>query len=162
MNRRSLLLALAATGAAAPAFALETVALPLNQHGYRGAPQRGDSIPWEVLGATQTVREDIGADTFERPRFTPTVEAFDGKVIRVNGFMNPMEERQLQRRFFLMAYPLSCPYCLSVGAQYVIDVRAPRGVPFTYDALLIEGRMELLRQDPEGVFYRMQEARRIA
>ncbi|MBL8559799.1 MAG: hypothetical protein JNM47_13830 [Hyphomonadaceae bacterium] len=158
MNRRTALMGLCSACLVTPADALETVAMPLDTHGYRSAPRRGDSIPWNVLGATANRTEVIGADSFVRPVFTPTVLALDGQRIRVNGYMNPMEESQLQRHFYLMAYPLSCPYCLSVGAQFVIDTRAPRGVRFTYDAILVEGRMELLHRDPDGAFYRLHDA----
>ena len=103
MNRRTVLLGLCGACAATPAHALETIAMPLDEHGYRSAPTRGDSIPWAVLGATGSREEEVGADTFIRPRFTPAVLALDGRRVRVNGYMNPMEETQLQRHFYLMA-----------------------------------------------------------
>jgi uncharacterized protein len=73
--------------------------------------------------------------------------------------MMPLEESRTQRRFLLMAYPPSCPYCLDVGSQYFIEVLSPGGVPHSYDAFVIEGKFELIEKDENGLYYRLRNAK---
>jgi uncharacterized protein len=168
ISRRHLLAAAAlAPAAALPAMAIEAQpapgagsrAMPLDQHGYRSAQPVGDSVPWWVLGTTQSYEKTIDGLTWVLPRFSPEVRTYDGKVIRVNGYMMPLEESRTQRRFLLMAYPPSCPYCLDVGSQYFIEVLAPGGVPHSYDSMVIEGKFELIEKDENGLYYRLRGAK---
>ncbi len=127
--------------------------------GMPAAPTVGGAVPWEVLASTTSFEKTIDGFSWVLPAFPAAVKALDGKLVKVNGYMMPLEETPAQKRFLLMAYPSSCPYCLDLGAAYFIEVRAPKGVAFSYDAVLVEGRLELLEKDENGLFYRLSEAR---
>ncbi|MBU6408000.1 MAG: DUF3299 domain-containing protein [Alphaproteobacteria bacterium] len=135
--------------------------LPLDQHGWSAAPSVGDSIGWEVWGATREEERQVNGQLWTVPRFTSTVRRLDGRRVRVNGYMMEWDATPRQRRFLLLAYPTTCPFHLSVGPSFCIDVRSPEGVLYDPEAMLIEGTMNLLEQDPEMLFYRMTDARRI-
>jgi hypothetical protein len=135
--------------------------LPLDAHGWSAAPTVGDSIGWEILGATQETEAQVNGQLWIVPRFTRTVRALHGRRVRVNGFMLEWDPTPRQNRFLLLAYPTTCPFHLSVGPAFCIDCRSPGGVEYDSEAMLIEGDLALLDQDPEGVFYRMTNARRI-
>jgi len=164
LHRRALIGAL--IGAAAPVSAVAQerdvlAAMPLDQHGWSAAATPPDGVGWNVLGATRSEERTIDGFSMLLPVFTPRVRALAGRRVRVNGFMLPLEETPRQSRFLLMAYPTSCPFHLSVGAEFCIDVRAAAPVPVTYDAFQMEGVFTLLERDPEGLFYRMTDARMV-
>jgi hypothetical protein len=41
----------------------------------------------------------------------------------------------------------------------MVEVLASTPVRFTYEAIVLEGRFELLRDDPSGLLYRLHDAR---
>lgn len=43
----------------------------------------------------------------------------------------------------------------------MVEVVASTPIRFTYDALILEGRFELLRDDPSGLLYRLHDARTV-
>jgi hypothetical protein len=166
-TRRKALIAAAAAGAGAMALppqaqAQEILAdLPLDQHGWSAAPTVGDSIGWEVWGATREEEREVNGQLWIVPRFTRTLQRLNGRRVRVNGYMLEWDATPRQRRFLLLAYPTTCPFHLSVGPSFCIDVRSPDGILYDPDAMLIEGTINLLEQDPEMLFYRMTDARRV-
>lgn len=162
LHRRSFLTAAAALAAAPFARAQERdelASMPLDQHGWSAAPTLGSGLGWNVLGAVRTQERTVNGFSILAPIFTQRLRALDGARVRVNGFMLPLEQTPRQSRFLLMAYPTSCPFHLSVGAEFCIDVHAAAPVPVTYDAFQMEGVLHLLEQDLEGMFYRMTDAR---
>ncbi len=166
LTRRTALISAVAgfAGAALPgrAGAQEILSdLPLDAHGWSAAPSVGDSIGWEIIGATQEAESQVNGQLWIVPRFTRTMRALHGQRVRVNGYMMEWDATPRQSRFFLLAYPTTCPFHMTVGPSFCIDVRSPSGVVYDSDAMLIEGTLSLLDQDPEGIFYRMTDARRI-
>jgi hypothetical protein len=167
MKRRDVLVGAAAglggLVAASPAAGQEILAdLPLDQHGWSAAPQVGDSIGWEVLGATQESEAQVNGQLWIVPRFTRTVRALHGRRVRINGYMMEWEATPRQSRFLLLAYPTTCPFHMMVGPAFCVDVRSPGGVLYQERPVLVEGILSLLDQDAEGLFYRLTEAREVS
>jgi hypothetical protein len=163
MKRRDFLAAAGAM-AAGPAFAIETQpwAGPLDQHGWRPANAPPGAVSWETLSSTRGVERTINGFTWLVPVFTAPVRALDKKVVKVAGFMLPLETAPQTKRFLLTAYPPSCPYCLDVGPGFFIEVLLRQPARFSNDQVLIEGRLDLLERDENGLFYRLSEARFIS
>ena len=165
MNRRTLLTAAAfgALGASLPtaALAFETQPMPLDQHGYKPAATLAGTVPWQLLATTENVEKVIDGFTWILPKFPPRVRELNGKVVRVNGYMMPLDTTERQSRFLLMAYPQSCPYCLTVGSQFFIEVLAATPVRYSQDSMIIEGKMELLEKDENGLYFRMRAAKQV-
>ncbi|OUD14081.1 DUF3299 domain-containing protein [Thioflexithrix psekupsensis] len=92
------------------------------------------------------------------PVFAPELTALNGQIITVQGFMIPLEKTAGQKHFVLAMYPPSCFYCLPAGPEGIIEVLSQEAIPFSFDPLLISGRLVLLNDDEMGVFYRMEEA----
>jgi hypothetical protein len=89
--------------------------------------------------------------------FGKEITQFDGKEIRLAGFMLPLDMKEKQTHFMLSAYPASCPYCLPGGPNATIEVFCKKGVTFTFDPIVLRGKLKLLRDDPSGFFYRMTD-----
>ncbi len=121
------------------------------------APATAQSmVSWETLAQVRLVRD--GA-RFE-PRFEPTVQRLNGQRVRVQGFMLPLSEGSgAQQHFVLSAAPVAnCFYCMPGGPESMIEVRATRSADFSYDPVTLVGTLELLADDPMGMYYRLREA----
>ena len=92
------------------------------------------------------------------PTFAQTVTALDGKVIRVQGFMMPLDIGDKQRRFLLVAAPPHCSFCLPAGPDAMIEVRAKSDVRYGFDAVSLSGKLQVLKDDPAGLYYRLVDA----
>jgi hypothetical protein len=122
-------------------------------------PTPEGAVSWQTLSRVKTVAEDQDGQTLIRPRFDKEIAALDGREIMIKGFMWPLEMAEKQSRFVLTAYPPSCPFCLHAGPSQLIEVHCATPLKFTYQPVLIKGRLELLPKDPYGLFYRMTGAR---
>jgi hypothetical protein len=120
---------------------------------------------WKIFGQTKEISIDTVAPDglqlqYFKPAFTPEVEDLNGRIIKVKGFMFPLEATEGQKLFLFGPFPVNCPFQYHVGPSLVIEVHAPKPIAFTYDPLVLEGRLELVRDDPDtGVFYRLKIAR---
>ncbi|MCS6877456.1 MAG: DUF3299 domain-containing protein [Geminicoccaceae bacterium] len=121
---------------------------------------RAGVVSWDVLRELDIVYETKGPGMTDfRTQFTSALEQLDGKRVRLAGFIYPTEAAETYTRFLLSAYPANCPFCLPGGATELVEVRAAAPIRFTYDPLILEGRFELLRDDPSGLLYRLHDAR---
>ena len=89
--------------------------------------------------------------------FGNEIKQLDGKEIKLAGFMMPLDMKEQQTHFLLSAYPPSCPYCLPGGPNATIEVHCKKPVTFTYDPVVVRGKLQLLRSDASGFFYRMTD-----
>jgi len=86
------------------------------------------------------------------------VKALDGGLVRIRGFMVPLEVAERHAHFILSKHPLAhCRYCQPGGMTTVIEVLAKEALEFTFDAVTVRGRFELSRDDP-NLIYRLKEA----
>ena len=119
-------------------------------------PDVEGAVPWRVLTDIELREDNLGLPL---PVFTPEVRALDGKDVRVQGFMLPLDNNDRQSHFLLVRTPPSCFYCLPGGPENVVEVRTSKPVPFGFDPIVIAGRMELLEDSDLGLFYRMDGGR---
>ena len=117
------------------------------------------AVSWDLLGSTGVSIEEIDGRSHLRPDFPDELKALDGETIRIKGFMYPTEQQEYAENFLFTALPPSCPFCLPAGAGYIIDAHAASPIRFTWDAVQLEGRLELLPDDRYGLYYRLVEAR---
>ena len=127
-----------------------------HQVGEAQVPEREDVVSWSRLGALETWEEDdlLAAE------FPDDIQALEGRTIRVQGFMMPLEQGDRQRHFLLSKSTPSCFYCAPGGPESVVEIKADRGLAFTFDALVLEGELELLDPNEMGMFYRLKNARK--
>jgi len=121
--------------------------------------------PWDVFGETieheYTYEED---EEFEysgvRPEFKEKLKKLDGQTIIIQGYMFPLSQDEEQPIFLLGPFPLSCPYHYHMPPKLVLEVHAKTPVTFSYDAVNVQGKLELVPNDDEyNVFYRLKEAK---
>ena len=164
MNERSLLVEVFSTKTVDEEFVQEYDLLS-NVDDFVSIPEGG--TPWKVFGETgmseykfndKEGNEWIGV----RPEFTEKLKKLNSKNILIQGYMFPLEQDEKQSLFLLGPFPLSCPYHPHVSSNLLIEVHAKKPILFSYDAVNIEGKLELVPKDDDyNVFFRLKEAKQI-
>ena len=111
------------------------------------------TVPWEVLQQAKTVQK---ADKRFGPVFTPEIKRLDRQQVKLYGFMMPLEQSARQKRFLLASFPPHCPFCMPGGPESMVEVIADPPIEFTYEPIVIVGRMAVL--DDDVVYYRLSNA----
>lgn len=115
---------------------------------------RADVLPWTLLTDVSLRKGAKGPE----PVFQAGQEKLDQKTQRLQGFMMPLEPGEKQRHFLLTSVPMSCSFCVPGGPESMVEVRTKTPVTYTLDAVVLEGRFAVLRNDPYGLYYRMTDA----
>ncbi len=118
---------------------------------------RDDVVSWKDL--TQ-VKQVFVRRTVEIT-FADKVQALHGETVRIQGFMMPLGAGEQQRHFLVASVPLSCPFCTPGGPESIVDVNAEEDVAYSMDAVVVEGRFEVLKNDNKGFYYRLHDARQV-
>ena len=145
--------------AAGMAEAAAQQAIP-ESHTVHNQPVDADGVlSWEAL-ANLDVRVETPAplQTIFYIEFPDSLRALDGTVVRLKGFMYPLEVGETHDKFLLSAMPPACPFCLPGTARTLVDVRCDRPVTYTLEPVVLEGRLALLEGDDSGLYYRLTEA----
>lgn len=104
--------------------------------------------PWHLLTQAQNIVESTA--------LPDTLRSLAGKNILLTGFIYPLESGLDQHHFLLTPYPPSCPFHDHGGPVITIEVFARELVPFTYDAVAIQGKFSI--EDGEGIRYLLHDA----
>lgn len=145
---------------------------PLKDHPQTGAPlgsplgaqtTPGDLPPlpdlkgvvsWKTLAEVQSVK----VKNRVVPQFSGNVEALDRKEVRLQGFMMPLEVGERQKHFVLSSMPQTCSFCLPGGPEALVEVRSKTPVKVSFEPLVISGRLSVLKDNPNGLYYRLTDA----
>jgi uncharacterized protein len=120
---------------------------------FKPLQEREGIVSWRVLSAVTTKP----VNNRMAPTFPPAVQALNQQKVKVQGFMMPLEPGDKQRHFLLSAVPTTCGFCLPAGPEGLIEVRARTPVKYSVEAMVVEGRMAVLSNDPYGLFYRLTD-----
>jgi len=121
---------------------------------FRPLPERKDIVSWKLLAQVELVRlKDRYA-----PQFSSGVAALDRKEVKLQGFMMPLQMGDRQSHFVLSAMPVSCAFCMPGGPEQLVEVKARRPVAYGFESVVLSGKLEVLKDDPNGIFYRLTDA----
>ena len=111
------------------------------------------TVPWELLQQAQTVQKP---DKKFGPVFTKEIRGLDKKQVKIYGFMMPLDQSRLQKRFLLASFPPHCSFCMPGGPESMVEVIASKPVELTYEPIIVSGRLAVL--DDDVVYYRLTDA----
>jgi uncharacterized protein len=117
-------------------------------------PERKDVLSWKTLSQVELVKQK---DRYV-PQFSKDVAALDQKEVKVQGFMMPLQMGDKQTHFVLSAMPQSCAFCMPGGPESMVEVKSKAAVKYTFEPVVLTGRLSVLKDDPTGVFYRLTDA----
>jgi hypothetical protein len=115
---------------------------------------RDGVVPWQLL-ASVTSRAEKNRIV---PVFAAPVQALNNQVVRLEGFMMPLEPGEKQRHFLLSSVPTTCAFCVPAGPEGLVEVRSRTPVKYGLEPVLVEGKLAVLSNDPYGLYYRIVDA----
>jgi hypothetical protein len=139
---------------AVPAIAQHQVPPGADPNQFKPLPERKDVVSWKTLSQVELVKQK---DRYV-PQFAKDVAALDQKEVKVQGFMMPLGVGDKQSHFVLTAMPQSCAFCLPGGPESMVEVKSKTPVKYTFDAVVLTGKLTVLKDDPTGIFYRLTDA----
>jgi len=121
---------------------------------YAPLAERSDVLPWSLLTAVKTKTEKNRI----LPVFGPDIQALNLKNQRIQGFMMPLSPGEKQNHFLVSSVPLTCAFCLPGGPESMVEVKTKIPVKYGMEAIVVEGKFAVLKDDPYGLYYRMTDA----
>ena len=121
---------------------------------FKPLPERKDVVSWRVLSQVELVK---AKDRFV-PQFSRAVADLNTKEVLLQGFMLPLEMGEQQTHFVLSSMPQTCMFCMPGGPEQMVEVRTKTAVKYTFEPVVLKGKLAVLKDDPTGVFYRLTEA----
>jgi hypothetical protein len=112
-------------------------------------------ISWKTLTKVSLGKEGL-------PEFSKDILDLNGKEVKLQGYMMPLENEEKQQHFLLTTSAPTCFYCLPAGAENVVEVYTSQEIPFSYDPLIVKGILEIIKGQEMGLYYRMKNAQRSA
>ena len=131
-----------------------SMALPVDPQLLNDLPELKGVVPWRILG--QVTTGQAGARPV--PQFSPEIRKLDQQDIRLQGYMLPIVAGEAHDHFLLTMRPPHCPFCLSLGPEYIVEVKSRTPIKHTYEPVVVAGRLNVLRDDPFGLYYRLTDA----
>ncbi len=116
--------------------------------------ERPGVTSWKLLAQVKTTQQNKRFVT----EFAPPILALNRKSIKLQGFMMPLGPAELQSHFLLTLTPQSCLYCLPAGPEGMVEVKLKKPVKITFDAMVVSGVFDVLKDDKNGLLYRLSDA----
>jgi hypothetical protein len=151
MKTKAFLLTLALTFPAAAQHQLPAGADPSQ---FKPLAERSDVLSWKLLAQVELVK---AKDRYV-PKFAQNVAQLDQKEVKIQGFMMPLQVGDKQTHFVLSAMPVTCSFCMPGGPEQLVEVKTKRPVKYSFEPIVVTGKLSVLKDDPTGVFYRIVDA----
>lgn len=160
LKRTTLLLAggLLSWGMAAAQAPSPSLALPIDPQLLNELPELKGVVSWRVLGQVKSVQSGSKLVT----EFGADVSKLNRQEVRLQGYMLPINAGETHTNFLLTMRPPHCPFCLSLGPEYIVEVKAGAPIKHTYEPVVVAGRLDILQNDPYGLYYRLTDAKLVA
>lgn len=121
---------------------------------FKPLPEVKGVVSWRTLSQVELVK---AKDRYV-PQYAAGVSDLDKKEVRLQGFMMPLEMGEQQSHFILSAMPQSCMFCMPGGPEQLVEVKTKKPIKYTFDPVVLSGKMAVLTDDPSGIFYRLTDA----
>lgn len=120
-------------------------------------PERTDVVAWSLLTDIKTKVEKNRVV----PVFPESVMGLNQKSQRIHGFMMPLEPGEKQRHFLVSSVPMNCSFCVPGGPESMVEVKTKNPVKYTMEPVVVEGKLMVLKDDPYGIYYRINDATQV-
>jgi hypothetical protein len=137
-----------------PSTSNRPMALPIDPQLLNDLPEVKGVVSWKLLGQVKTAQ--VGQRFV--PEFAAEIRKLDQQDVKLQGYMMPITAGEKHDHFLLTMRPADCPFCLSVGPEYIVEVKAKTSIKHSYEPVVLAGRLSVLRDDPYGLYYRLTEA----
>ena len=132
-------------------------------------PQLGSPIPPELLHPLAEVKGVVSWRTLSQvqpvkvkdrvvPQFADIVLKLNATEAKPQGFMMPLEMGDKRKLFVLTAMPQTRAFCLPGRPEALVEVRATTLVKYTFEPVILTDKLAVLKDDANGLYYRLTEA----
>ena len=121
-------------------------------------PELQGVVSWKTLSRVEPLKEGDKVV----PKFSDEILGLDTKVVRVQGFMLPLDMGDQQHHFLLSAVPPHCQFCMPAGPDAIVEVVAKKKIAYGFEPIIVSGKFAVLKSDPTGLLYRVTDAEPIA
>lgn len=111
-------------------------------------------LSWNILSEVGTTR----LKGRMLPKYSHQIMALDNTMVKLQGFMMPLEAGEKQQHFLLTVTSSSCAYCLPAGPEGAVEVKSKTPIKFSYAPIILSGKIHVLKDDPMGLYYRLTDA----
>jgi hypothetical protein len=154
---------------AAPALALAATQTPPAQGAPGHVPPPDAPAGVIVMQPLQDIKGVVSWNTLAKvkqvkskdrilPEFSKDIAALNDKEVKLQGFMMPLEPGEKQKHFLLSLNSQTCAYCMPAGPEGVVEVKSKTAIKYTFEPIIVSGKMSVLKNDPMGLYYRLSEA----
>jgi len=114
---------------------------------------------WHVLAEVGFRKEKKNGYEMEVPLFSAHLKSWDGKKIKVKGYVIPVGEVGDESKFMFSSLPFNvCYFCGAAGPETIMEVESTQKVKFTSQAIWMEGILRLNEKDPDRHIYILKAA----
>jgi hypothetical protein len=100
----------------------------------QGSVVDGVEVTWDLLGQLDYISGQS----------TPELKALDGKMVKVPGFMVPLEDEQREvTEFLLVPSPQACVHVPPPPSNQMVYIKMARGTPVAYGPIWVYGILRL-------------------
>lgn len=117
-------------------------------------PELQGVVSWNTLAKVKQVK----AKDRILPEFSKEIAALNNQEVKLQGFMMPLEPGEKQKHFLISLVPQSCSFCLPAGPEGVVEVKSKTAIKYTFEPVIVSGKMNVLKDDPMGMYYRLTDA----
>ena len=128
--------------------------ISLRMYDYATLVEEEGFLSWNDLMQARVRYEDMMLQA-ELPE---AVVARSGEVVRITGFMLPLEAGMEQSWFVLTTHPPGCFFHMPGGPSGAVEVFAEEGIQVSWNPIVLEGRFEALEKS-ESAVYQLHDAR---
>lgn len=115
---------------------------------------------WNVLAEVGFKKEKKNGYEIEVPLFSNHLKSWDGKKIKLKGYVIPVGEVGDESKFMLSSLPFNvCYFCGAAGPETIMEVESTQKVKFTSQAIWMEGILHLNEKDPDRHIYILKAAK---
>lgn len=92
------------------------------------------------------------------PVFSNDVTALNDKEVKIQGFMMPLDPGPKQKHFLVSVNSATCAYCMPAGPEGVVEVQSKTPIKYTFEPVVVSGKLAVLKDHPMGLYYRLTNA----
>ena len=120
-------------------------------------PQAHDNL-WTTLYKTKISTKNAG-ESYEAV-FPDEVKKLDGTLIKISGFILPLESEEKFKHFLLSKRTPTCFYCPPGEPNEIIEVFADKATEWEDDLVVYQGKFQLVNNQEQGIFFKLTEAKK--
>ena len=124
-------------------------------------------LNWNMLKKTQFIKKEMAGSPkpVDFPIFPTEMKALEGQLVRMTGYVIPIEETNDDAVLVLSAFPYSnCFFCGGAGAETIMDIRLKRKTTKRFkkdETLTFRGKLKLNDSDLMFFNYILEDAEQL-